>query len=1543
MPKFKKHHYIASLVLLMLIAGAVLVFRSPDVQADTAIFSDTFGTNGATVPGWTEVETGTATTSVANNKLTFSATADNVNRPLVKRTFTSQHSGILRWEYDFDFDRTGTEGIYEVHMQIGDNMQDSNWSSGVAADLVWGRWNTSMPHETLATMSSGATTTRMDFLGDSTAAVQHITVDVNIVAKTYSVTVATTTSTTFSNIPFRDSAVSEISQVRFFYNGLNNIGLGWSNRSIDNVTVTMIDPCDTSFPVNTFHGCFYDAVSASALNAMTLPALQSPERFLAEHSTTTIPSPVGTLYPAYSMNWGTSPGNITPAATSSYVYAIYRGRINFSPGSYVFRTNSDDGVSVFIDGVNKISDWTQHGPQDRFSATTTLTGASNIELWYREDWGGAVLNFGWTRYDACSDGVDNDGDGMTDMADYGCGISTDNDEYNPLPAPTQFTVGSRVKAMGTINIRLYPGGPSSDQQFLNATGTVLGGPKWALVGATPYWYWNVDFDAGADGWATDSLLDPVTSLGVVASDYFFESPYGQAHTFTATSSFANDFSVAPFTVPGGHSDTLMIVAVYGERASSAGCAVQRVAYGVQEMIPYISTTTLSTSVRNNCISLWYLDSPTVGTNNVAITWSSTGYNVRDRGVSMMLLSGVANAPNAGVVPNACWSGSCSIADATINVTQPGSIVLDAFVVGTTTVSTSVGAGQTQVHQATSDGPYDLRFGASWEAAPSAGNVTMSWTGTTFNTSAHVAISVPPASFSAGLDICSDGIDNDADGRIDYGAGASNDPGCSSGSDTNEISQCGDGNDNDGDTYIDLNDTGCSGLWDNNETSTSQCSDGADNDGDSLIDFGADPGCISADDTNETDASLAQCADGIDNDGDGYIDIGEPGCTSASDDSEYNRVSRLYSLNQRVIVVPPNPIFSAVVNFAGGCSINASGFGECFGNPYPEQPGNNEKGSIANSTPIFWDSKSSGQYGRGAWYWSTDLDSASFLDGYLVEDGIRAASQCEDGLDNDGTGGTDLADSDCSSSADQSESNPTHELTGWAWSAWEDQDGKAQGIGWISFSNPDGAGIDYGVDVGVDGELSGYAWSGGGRGTSTTPDLGTGIGWISFNKADLGGCPKAPCEAHLATTTGKVTGWARACVGTYTTSNSIAGTCATPASRSDGWDGWISLSKQANESIEYGVTVSGCNYSGWAWGGDVIGWISFSGNQYSTLQYGVTGVGDGCQSPDSNLVACDWVNDPANGQYVVDLAALTGEAGNKNLMLSRTSDRFLNSRYISTTPGSYVTAATTSKYAFSSAVPPGYYDIWLAVYDDHTVTETSEPNESAYINLFASGQSTPTAQSSSIFDLQDTTPWLYKIVSKVDQNKYISDAITDLQFVHASYPSGGFETTGDNDFWVLCALLREVGPSFELKLSANPSVETSLAVVKPADGTVGSWKSNPLQLSVQRNGGFTGNITLMVDSIYVKCVDNEEWCTDAEGDTLVSGTDYTASFANGVLSGATLNDTLTLTILNDVLPGKYGVKLKGWDSSGCGSPASCPNQDTITIDLDIRPDNIYTPR
>ena len=130
-----------------------------------------------------------------------------------------------------------------------------------------------------------------------------------------------------------------------------------------------------------------------------------------------------------------------------------------------------------------------------------------------------------------------------------------------------------------------------------------------------------------------------------------------------------------------------------------------------------------------------------------------------------------------------------------------------------------------------------------------------------------------------------------------------------------------------------------------------------------------------------------------------------------------------------------------------------------------------------------------------------------------------------------------------------------DVTGYAWSS---------NIGWISFNGTTDDGYSYGVVIDSDGKFSGYAWS-------------SNIGWISFNPCDVGSCGSSAKIADLTEHNSIITGWARA------------------LNYGDGWDGCISLSGTATDGSSYGVRFNAPKgeFSGYAWGSDVIGWISFN--------------------------------------------------------------------------------------------------------------------------------------------------------------------------------------------------------------------------------------------------------------------------------------------------------------------------------------------------------------
>ena len=162
---------------------------------------------------------------------------------------------------------------------------------------------------------------------------------------------------------------------------------------------------------------------------------------------------------------------------------------------------------------------------------------------------------------------------------------------------------------------------------------------------------------------------------------------------------------------------------------------------------------------------------------------------------------------------------------------------------------------------------------------------------------------------------------------------------------------------------------------------------------------------------------------------------------------------------------------------------------------------------------------------------------------------------------------------------------TYALNGYAWAGGGGGSGGIdEGIGLMQLS---------GVTVGPDGTtLKGYAWIGESSGGGAPP-----IGWVSFNTSELAGCPSGTCSATIVG--GALKGWARACAGT------VNGDC-TGGSRSDGWDGWISLNTKAGDASTYGPAIPGGlptgTLSGYVWGGGGnsssanwgLGWIDFTG-------------------------------------------------------------------------------------------------------------------------------------------------------------------------------------------------------------------------------------------------------------------------------------------------------------------------------------------------------------
>lgn len=107
-------------------------------------------------------------------------------------------------------------------------------------------------------------------------------------------------------------------------------------------------------------------------------------------------SPLLTRTEALNFSWGTaSPGSGVPADNFS---VRWTGTVEASAsGSFQFQTYSDDGVRVWVNGVQVINNWTDHSPTTNTGSAMTLNANQRytITVEYYERTGGATLQLRW--------------------------------------------------------------------------------------------------------------------------------------------------------------------------------------------------------------------------------------------------------------------------------------------------------------------------------------------------------------------------------------------------------------------------------------------------------------------------------------------------------------------------------------------------------------------------------------------------------------------------------------------------------------------------------------------------------------------------------------------------------------------------------------------------------------------------------------------------------------------------------------------------------------------------------------------------------------------------------------------------------------------------------------------------------------------------------------------------------------------------------------------------------------------------------------------
>lgn len=195
---------------------------------------------------------------------------------------------------------------------------------------------------------------------------------------------------------------------------------------------------------------------------------------------------------------------------------------------------------------------------------------------------------------------------------------------------------------------------------------------------------------------------------------------------------------------------------------------------------------------------------------------------------------------------------------------------------------------------------------------------------------------------------------------------------------------------------------------------------------------------------------------------------------------------------------------------------------------------------------------------------------------------------------------------------KAQTGPTFTLSGYAWS---------DTIGWISLScaneSPSTCASQPQYQVTINtttNTITGYAWS-------------EYIGWIRFG--GLSGFPGGGGDAAINTSTGQLSGWIRACIGTA----SAPGTCNTMTNSVEGWDGWISLSCSNTGTCgtsNYGVGVDTTGRfttatSSWG-GGTVVGWVDFSPAQVQVC----SAMGRSCSSSTAWQQVDQWCQVTSSG-------------------------------------------------------------------------------------------------------------------------------------------------------------------------------------------------------------------------------------------------------------------------------------------------------------------------
>lgn len=128
-------------------------------------------------------------------------------------------------------------------------------------------------------------------------------------------------------------------------------------------------------------------------------------------------------------------------------------------GKFTLRTNSDDGIRVYVDGTLVIDDWTDHAPAyDYWTSPTKSNGdTSTVVVEYYENGGGSVAQLDWDRPGGGTNYVAVP-DNRTNAPSCSAGTPTKTLTFTKSPTPTPVPPASTKTATRTSTP--LPGSPT---------------------------------------------------------------------------------------------------------------------------------------------------------------------------------------------------------------------------------------------------------------------------------------------------------------------------------------------------------------------------------------------------------------------------------------------------------------------------------------------------------------------------------------------------------------------------------------------------------------------------------------------------------------------------------------------------------------------------------------------------------------------------------------------------------------------------------------------------------------------------------------------------------------------------------------------------------------------------------------------------------------------------------------------------------------------------------------------------------------------------